>query len=425
MSKVPTFFWSGYAHAMREGALFSLVNKEPTVRGRVISIEYFDVKPWTPQTHDGSNIAGINGICPYRISRVTAINEDGYDVPMNHTGGTTALPAQVKCRIQNSVTESDVFSQLLSLGHDNFTGGTFMGPFPGKGSHASSPLGVWSDGSAQVQPVVLREGTGLAIVPAGSATRQAPMNTVQWMTVTLRDETNSRTYVACCELVSTGAQSVASFVVFNGSGSGITLSVLSIEQMNSGINHPQLTVPNSIRYLVTRGDDGKGEVVTPLAADPTVSLPSWIRASRGRLGYHFFPKIDSTGLSIQSNVDPYGNPNSPYFPYYPTWSFPSQSEMWSGLPGGGSAIFSIGCLRRSQPHCGDRQPTSAETGFAIALAPKTLTSGNVAMNNDQIVIPPGRGFAVVANNSSGRNAFWIDIAFSWRQETTPYTLAFA
>lgn len=417
----PTFFWSGFAYATQECALLSITNTNTAAsRNSCLAIEYIEVEPLSPQTFDGASVAGISDNAPFLLARVTDVG-DGVSVPVISHTLAAALPSQVKVLIQAPVTVTDSFSQQFTEPHFDFTSNALSL------SSLSSPFGAqfgrWGFRDTSTQGLVLREGYGIALVvppPAINASLKLPSNDVWLLFVTLRDDTNNRTYTVSCECVSAGANGVASFVVFNGVGSGIVLSVLSIERFASGVANPAQSVPTQIRYMMTRGDDGGGEVVVPLAADPTYTPPSWARIVRGRLNSRCEPKLDSSGTSIRTSVDLTAATNP-----FNNQPISSESLAFATSSTGMASIFSIGTLRRATPFAAARQLRAAETGFAIGLAPTIMTSGFLARNDSQFIIPAGRGFAVVANNSSSRNAFWVELAFTYRTDTTPTARAFA
>jgi hypothetical protein len=77
--------------------------------------------------------------------------------------------------------------------------------------------------------IVLPEGYGFAFVPPNSdSTIDKSFTQMYMMTFVFKDDLG-RTFGGSCELLGSPSAGVASFVLFNGTGSGRTLTLLSMD----------------------------------------------------------------------------------------------------------------------------------------------------------------------------------------------------
>lgn len=162
------------------------------------------------------------------------------------TGGTTwparkmssasaSLPAQVTVVTNAYVTPSATLRQLLDGWYmhstSQWTGSTGLNfPQPvlrwryGKGRKGRSQATAYQAGDGTTQPISLAEGEGIAI-SRGAFAWPMPMG---W-TVTMRNPSSGDTYFVNARAMPAAATGEGELVVFNASGSGITLEVMSIE----------------------------------------------------------------------------------------------------------------------------------------------------------------------------------------------------
>ena len=295
-----TFRWSGFAHAIRDGALIHIQNTETTDIRRLFTLTSWDVRPWVG-TPDGTGLAGA-----WRLRFITA-----------HSGGETlsmiaadpsvpALPSQITALIQSTVTLDATTTSLrdraaLAVSTANLSWPQFGRLVPGGAS--TSNLFEGMDTGAAIQRITLPAGKGIAIVAAIDNPSVGPET--WYATLTLRDDTNGRTYFVQGEAVGAGTSTNAIISVMNAPGSGITLSVADIDIVYGGEPSTTVAMP-SVRLMRTIGGNDQGELITPLSSDPSIAVPSALIVRRGRLTNAEEPLIAAHGL----NKDDLGYPST-------------------------------------------------------------------------------------------------------------------
>lgn len=395
-----TFHWQGYCSARSSYALASIVNRA-TNRAATVKIHRYDVYRWA---HGQQSDTGVTN--PFNISRIDSMNDDGLAVPISHLGGLVNLPSQVKCALFAGVTYSSTpitrTQPFVSTGSPSTTavGGIVAGP-SGAVNAAFVPCGflvaqgqgydpslVCNFGGPNTQALKLNEGQGVAIhLVESSGIVQLVHQHQFFLQALVRDDTNNRTYSICCDLTSSGSAGLACFALFNGAGSGISLSLLSMHLWKTGYEVNR-DCPGRVRFVKTRGNNrDDGEVVTPVAADPRVTPPAAVVLTRGHwgAGQIIAPRFDlSGGFESIFGVNEGGINGS--------LANTETTEIRRALS----------CFREVWPNAGGSYVSNAATGFRPWLA-RHHGRGEIRNSNapPPIVLAPGEGFAVLMDTFRG------------------------
>jgi hypothetical protein len=228
-------------------ALFNL-----TGSGKIIRVKAIAIQPIAPVT---SNIE-------YRVAlqRITAL-AGGETVPaVALDSNNAALPSQVSIVANGFATlTGSELARKLAVPIQNMT--RALGAL-GNSHGGLSSSRIWKLlPHSDVQRIILREGQGISITPAG-ANRQFEIDVTLW----LRNVSTGACYVVHKALVPTHVDWLA---VLNGSGSGVVLELFDCEIVESGVDDiPQF----SIEGIDGCGTSYSGEVVSPIKTDSTSSL---------------------------------------------------------------------------------------------------------------------------------------------------------
>lgn len=238
----------------------AVFNRTPSAEGKVVRVHQIRTIQPSGSNADVTNAAGNQGrIGLYRITAYTGGEEKTF---AEYDTNAASLPSQVKLVVfPDSVTTSDMirtfgdafsFSILQSI--------SFQGQLraPGlfdvqNGSPRDMPSGEqvwWAGGTAALEPIICREGQGVALVRRDYGQPQA----YHW-SLRIKDLATGRCY--CRTLASGGSTLIgnASFAFFNGSGSGATYAVYAIGFPDFGeSNIPRVRVAKIAGYEWVPGD---------------------------------------------------------------------------------------------------------------------------------------------------------------------------
>ncbi len=223
---------------------------------------------------------------PISVWRTTSDSQGEGVTSLKHDTNAT-LPAQVSCAKHGSVTTSAL------INHPGQGLGTRLTATNGaiwSSRHSFVPPwsainGTFKSGGF-VQPVVLQEGQGVAVINDSPSMRPRS----QFVHVMFRRQDTGDTFTASSYNAPAGERDVM-LSLFNGSGSGIVLEVMRIESHDFGIgtlnssdtdassNQPSQATSSFRLALVSDLIDG--EIVTPAAFDTANVLPSGISCYRG------------------------------------------------------------------------------------------------------------------------------------------------
>lgn len=220
---------------------------------------------------------------------VTSADTSGETVtPLKHDTNAT-LPTQVTTKKHSSITTTSLFNHP-GQGIGMRTNGNAIW----SGRHGFAPPwnllhGTYRSGGF-VQPKVLREGQGIAVVNDSPNIRPRS----QYVHIMFRNQSTGDTYTASAYNVPAGERDVM-LSLFNGTGSGVILEVMRIESFDYGagfVNTSDSTSDGNIASnqvgqsspsfrLALVADLTDGELVVPASMDTANVLPSGISFFRG------------------------------------------------------------------------------------------------------------------------------------------------
>lgn len=269
---------------------FAVVNEEPNY---VIEVRKLAAEIVAGINQDMAAAAVASG--HYELRNITAL-VGGTSITLGkHSSNESALPSQVKLvRSPQSVTTNGIVRRILPVSMMRYIYTTTSGYFPRlrqlsdfRGMRTNNST-AWNRVDNNEQPIVLREGEGISLyVPGGSSSEAFYLNGIV-------RTTGGATYSFSDWLISLG-DGRASWAIFNGSGSGVVLELLSLDIEESV--ELQTTYPiNWYRLLFGRMSLNGGEDLTPLKTDSSISdLPGGIKIRRS-------PEMKLTDLTIQSDL---------------------------------------------------------------------------------------------------------------------------
>lgn len=416
-----TFHWSGYASARSGYGLISVTNNSRN-RACTVKMERFDIREWAP----GDNQTAMNS---FVMQKISACNNDGIDVIPVSLVANTSLPSQVKCCIQSNITKT---ADTPYSYNTPFTAGVYNAIIGstqtlaswahhakgGRGASSrvdGSSMGTFGYGSSSVTGIKLNEGEGFAILPISD--NNHPIRYNYWLNVLIRDDANNRTYSISSDLTPSDSSSKASFALFNGSGSGLSLTVLSLN-ISFLSDEFDTQVQNRIKFIRTKGNFQDGEVVQSLSSDPRNSVPNDITITRGHIGagYLIKPIHDITGGFTH------------IFNFYN-----------SGIGGSLTQTAQLetrrnpGILRECWPNVRYR-PNMTNASFKMyeCFSLNQFGDRRLNTNTDSITLAPGTGFVVLLDSYMANRSFAafgekhgncvtynVDITFSYDSGVRP------
>jgi len=201
---------------------------------------------------------------PFTLRKITAIQGGRAEEYAKHDSGNADLPSQVSIvRNPDWVTISDIHRAFIPIGMGNFQFSTSYNE-PRFGLHTVDPTSVprgtvFKRREADTQPIVLREGEGVALyceTPGSLVDMRAGCQ--------LRTIATGECYTAPLSF-SPGGPGRACAAIFNGSGSGIVLEVLFLQVLEEA-EKSAAAIPK-MRLLVGPMDIIGGDVITPRPYD--------------------------------------------------------------------------------------------------------------------------------------------------------------
>ncbi len=218
-------------------------------------------------------------VAPVRLARISDVDAAQGDtvIPAKHDPASPDLPAEVLCLAGPSgVTETETLSRWLDAPtfSPTLANASIVSDLPGgwrvSGSWQLSDIFRAVHG-AEVEPIVLREGTGIAIMQDGFGQPHAGV-----VGLTVRNLTTGATYAFRSRDVGTPRRlSRPVIVLYNGTGSGVVLEVRVLEIPSDG----DTGVPGH-RLILLDGLQG-GTDESPVAHDPGRPLPPGVRCVSG------------------------------------------------------------------------------------------------------------------------------------------------
>jgi hypothetical protein len=185
---------------------------------------------WWNETTWQSNVGTGEGVPPtWTAWRVTAVS-GGQSIPLVAHDTANTLPAQVTLRMfPDTVTITDQLAVAGDNGRSQHHHGTTAIHHGSWTTGATLPIAVfrhWLREAGPVQPIVLREGDGMGIGLIRSG-KPSPA----WGEMIIREQASGAVYVATTHRFQPAELDRPHVVLFNASGSGVILEVMSIVTM--------------------------------------------------------------------------------------------------------------------------------------------------------------------------------------------------
>ena len=356
-----------------EDGLLGIFNTETSDERRYFELVSLRVSPAAPLSN---NTAGVGRAGMMSIVRITSLTGGDVVAPILMDTADAALPAQVLIRNNpDAATATDVFRRIadapaysLTVSNSQFSSRTYGGSMV---THQKAHMAdIWRGGeSADVEPIILREGEGLALIQDQYGTQHS-MQTAAVVTNTA----TGATYICRSTDLSTDRRlGEPTFAIFNGSGSGVVLSVkLWVLPMDGdAVVLPQL------RLCRIAGVALGGTPVTPILSDTNVGVPGALSVVSGS----FQPRI-------------YGEWQDDYYTTH-------------GLTYGGTGAL-LAAWNKAQIDAGTFSRSTMTNNFrAIGEIPGGVRVGTInddlmfsAEPGSGIIIKPGDGLGLVSGTST-------------------------
>ena len=262
-----------------EDGLFAILNNETVDDRRYFELVSLRVSPAAPVSN---NTAGVGRAGALSIQRITAISGGDTVTPIKVDTGDASLPSQVSVvNDPDSVTATDIFRRIAdapaysnTIANTQFSSRTYGGSMV---THQKAHYAdIWRGGeSADVEPIILREGQGIGIFQDTYGSQHS----MQTAAVITNTATNA-TYICRSTDLSTDRRlGEANFAIFNGTGSGVVLAVkLWVLPMDG-----DATLTPALRLCRISGIGQGGDTVTPILPDTSKTAPSALVVKSGPL----------------------------------------------------------------------------------------------------------------------------------------------
>jgi hypothetical protein len=262
-----------------DDGLFAILNNETVDDRRYFELVSLRVSPAAPGSN---NTAGVGRAGSLSIKRITALTGGDTVTPIKVDTGDASLPSQVSVvNDPDSATATDIFRRIAdapaysnTIANTQFSSRTYGGSMM---THQKSHMAdIWRGGeSADVEPIILREGEGLAIFQDSYGSQHS----MQTAAVITNTATNA-TYICRSTDLSTDRRlDEANFAIFNGTGSGVVLAVkLWVLPMDG-----EAVLNPSLRLCRISGIGQGGDTVTPILPDTSKTAPSALVVKSGPL----------------------------------------------------------------------------------------------------------------------------------------------
>jgi hypothetical protein len=261
-----------------------------------------------------SSLSVGTGTAPgkFRLSRISAVNGERVAVitPTPHSTGNGALPSQVSLVTRpDSVTETGVVRSwtpcdALMNGQAGYAPSARMPSASSSGFPGQSEL-LAQRYDTDAQPVILREGEGLALLKT-----EADLPAARRYMVTFTVVATGETFTADFATSTRGAPDGVSWALFNATGSGVVLEVRSVENIDNGegANSNVTPLQSFPFYRLARGEGCKGgDTVVPISP-VSASAPSAMRFVRGPFSHVYMGAKTGVPIDVFSNPGVNGVP---------------------------------------------------------------------------------------------------------------------
>jgi hypothetical protein len=266
-----------------EDGLLGIFNNETADDRRYFELISLRVSPSAPLSNNAPSVGRSGSLS---ICRITALSGGDQVTPILLDTADSALPSQVLVRSNpDAATATDVFRRIADApAYSSTVANTQLSSRTYGGSMVTHQKGhyadIWRGGeSVDVEPIILREGQGIAILQDAYGTQHS-MQTAAVITNTA----TGATYICRSTNLSTDRRlNEPNFGIFNGSGSGVVLAVkLWVLPMDG-----EAVVLPQLRLCRIAGVALGGDTVTPIRPDTSKSVPSALQIVSGS----FQPRI--------------------------------------------------------------------------------------------------------------------------------------
>lgn len=214
----------GFQDVMVDGALFAIFNSENS--GRLVKVHHLSLEP-DRLTRIGNQPADV----VFALTRCSTLDGGEPLTPIKLESSVADLPSQVKVvRGPHTVTTGSTFRvKKQQSGHHEAVDALVKGSFLGWSGHNKRDGGysmrsMLKSSDSAAQSITLREGQGLTFASVtGQTSIQRSFHDASFR---IRDTTNGRSYFYDFQDLVSIDQPF--FTIFNGSGSGVVLTVGNI-----------------------------------------------------------------------------------------------------------------------------------------------------------------------------------------------------
>jgi hypothetical protein len=406
MKTEATYLWSGYCAGLVDEQIFTIFNRSPVGQGAETEIKRLEVVPVTPASgnNSGQSIVGS----PYQFIRTTA-QAGGVAVPsVKLDTATASLPSEVELAQFSTYTLGSVVRQKLQcLPSEVSVGNPSLGAGGGARTDKAECFSIGS-GFATTQELTLREGEGFAIVTDLHPFPSHPSPNAFHCTLTFQLSSGG-TFVANTYLQSTPA-GIAALALFNGSGSGVVLRILSVTTTYVGaVNTFMVPYFDDTRVRFSRVDGASGESSSGVALDSSAHVPTDI------LCYRQLPWLPVTSGLAQLAGSRLGVPSPNLLGY------PHANVM--------TVRGSYGTLRSQQTHRFSQMTSGGGTGITDCDQYRSDTKLGVGWSRGNaspargIKLRAGQGFAFIGSANSSFPWWWVECTYVIRRMLRPATQA--
>jgi hypothetical protein len=373
---------SGYCHGGRDQAAVLIYNAETAVKRTFVVHNFFfrEAQPYP--------VAATL----WNVYKTTAQSDGEALGVLPLDSSSSALPSQVQIATNALVTQgSYVFGRWLQPTNTTTIGTPCIGGMSPQTGWVRTDASTVLDGRgfSDTQEVVLREGEGLAFMnPSASDSPQPAM----WqLLATIR--VGSATY-AINTTIAPIVPNFAAFGMFNGTGSGVVVEVLSIQLTNIG--QPTITTLTTdapvVRLARVFGGFDGGVAITPVTLGGA-SVPSQLQVLRNQ---------DWSPLNVALNMLDGRN---------------GLSATDLGIPGttivGLPQQRQIGVFRHFIAYTNNLFTLSGATTGVMGTSLATpkgngmFFSGGVS-DVARIRLNPGEGLAFIVDNNTSYGTYWFE-----------------
>jgi len=364
--------------AEQEGGLLTFFNDDPYGQYE-FEVRSIDVR--TVPSYDLSAIpSGVN------IQRITALT-GGDDIAMTaYVTSAPAIPSQVSIvKLPDRVTVgTEIFRRVTPFVQNLSSVFTNINQYGALGRRmGASAATLWDAGRFNGnQGIDLAEGQGVAISPILDTANAAFIGQI-----TLEIGTN--TYTGLFEFQPPTGQN-AQIAIFNGVGSGVTVSLIKFELWQPGLSTVATQFLDQPSIRVTRVNDLKseGEAVTPISHNGIGESVPYLTIRQGTL-------ISPISLSIIGGINPTDDLGYPLTNAVGAAAYRRARTFGQRLIQQGNA----GKLNNVSQFAGEIQSAIQWTDY--------FTSYGYKYQDERVqgfVIRSGEGLAVISNNTSPYNA---------------------